>query len=181
MPWERRGAAAVARDLRDFTLDSVERGRRAGPSQYLQVRYEDLARDPAAVLRLICAFIGEDYDPGMLDPSRRGQALMPSASWQARAAQPIAPLANKWRAKLTPADRVRVQAIVRDLLAPYGYSDPTKLVRTLTPLARVEVRVRSLVPSTVVRLRRPKTPEARYRAVRALMQSAADRVGAAPT
>jgi LPS sulfotransferase NodH len=179
-PWERRAAAAVARDLRHFTLESVERGRRAGPRQYLQVRYEDLVRDPEAVLRLICTFIGEDYDDGMLDPSRRGQALMPSASWQARAAQPIGPTPTKWHAKLKPADRVRVQAIIRDLLAPYGYAEPRKAVRALMPVARAEVRLRSLVPAAAARARRPKTPEERYRAVRALMQSAADGVAAHP-
>src|SRR4051794_19699469 len=62
MPWERRRAAAIARDLRHFTLESVERGRRAGAGQYLQVRYEDLTRAPEAVLRLICTFVGEDYE-----------------------------------------------------------------------------------------------------------------------
>jgi hypothetical protein len=133
------------------------------------------------VLRLICTFIGEDYDEGMLDPARRGQALMPSATWQAQAAQAIAPSASKWRDKLKPADRVRVQAIARDLLAPYGYAQPSKLVRTLSPLARTEVRLRSLVPAAVRRARDPKTPEARYRAVRALMQSAVDGVEAAAT
>jgi sulfotransferase family protein len=179
MPWERRRAAAIATDLRHFTLESVERGRRAGAAQYLQVRYEDLARQPEAVLRQVCAFIGEDYDPGMVDPERGGQALMPAATWQAQAARAIAPVESKWRAKLGPADRVRVQAIVRDLLAPYGYAPPSKAVRRLMPLASAEVRVRALVPSAVARARRPKTPEARYRAVRALMQSAADGVGAA--
>jgi hypothetical protein len=178
MPWERRSAAAIALDLRHFTLESVARGRRAGAAQYLQLRYEDLARDPEAVLRLVCAFIGEDYDPGMLDPARRGQALMPSASWQAQAAQAIAPVTSKWRAKLGAADRVRVQAIVSELLAPYGYSGPSKSVRRLMPLARAEVRVRSLPSSVKARVERPTTPEDRYRAVRSLMQSAADGVGA---
>jgi LPS sulfotransferase NodH len=179
MPWERRGAAALARDLRQFTLESVERGRRAGAGRYHQLRYEDLVRDPEAVLRQVCAFIREDYCPQMLDPARRGQALMPSAAWQAQAAHAIAPVVSKWRSKLGPADRVRVQAIVQEILAPYGYPAPSTLVRTLIPLARAEVRLRGVVPATVAKLRRPKTPEARYRAVRALMQSAADGVGAA--
>src|SRR5215218_8096124 len=88
---ERRNAAAIARDLRRFTLESIERGRRAGPGHYLQLRHEDLTRDPEATLRQICTFVGEDYDAGMLDPKRRGQALMPGASWQAQAAQAIVP------------------------------------------------------------------------------------------
>jgi hypothetical protein len=179
MPWERRSAAAIATDLRGFTLETVERGRRAGAAQYLQVRYEDLARQPEAVLRLVCAFAGEDYDPGMLDPARRGQALMPAASWQAQAAQPIAQVTSKWHSKLGRADRVRVQAVVSDLLAPYGYPEPVAAVRRLMPIARAEVRLRSLVPVALAQARRPKTPEARYRAVRALMQSARDGVEAA--
>lgn len=178
MPWERRSAAPIALDLRHFTLESVERGRRAGAGRYLQVRYEDLARDPEALLRVVCAFIGEDYDLGMLDPARRGQALVPSATWQVQAAQPIAPATSKWRAKLGAADRVRVQAVVSELLAPYGYAAPSKSVRRLMPLARAEIRVRSLLPSLRARWQRPTTPEARYRAVRSLMQSAADGVGA---
>jgi hypothetical protein len=39
--------------------------------------------------------------------------------------------------------------------------------------------VRSLVPSALGRRRAPRTPEARYRAVRSLMKSAADGVEAA--
>lgn len=177
MPWERRGAAAIARDLRHYTLESVERGRRQGAAQYLQLRHEDLARDPAAVLRLVCAFAGEEYDEAMLDPERRGSALMPAAGWQAGAAQAVAPVAAKWRARLRPADRVRVQAIVRDLLAPYGYAAPSRAVTRVMPLARAEVAVRSLPAGALARIRRPRTAEARYRAVRALMQSAADGVG----
>jgi hypothetical protein len=178
MPWERRSPAAIGVDLRAFTLESVERGRRAGAARYLQVRYEDLAREPEAVLRLVCAFIGEDYDPAMFDPARRGQALMPSAGWQAKAAQAIRPEPSKWRTRLGAADRVRVQAVVSDLLAPYGYAGPSPAVRRVMPLARAEVRLRSLVPALKARARRPATPEARYRAVRALMQSAADGVAA---
>jgi hypothetical protein len=43
------------------------------------------------------------------------------------------------------------------------------------------VRLRSVIPAAVRRARDPKTPEARYRAVRALMQSAVDGVEAAAT
>ncbi len=40
--------------------------RRLGPRRCRLVRYEDLVREPEASLREICAFLGEDYDPGML-------------------------------------------------------------------------------------------------------------------
>ena len=30
---------------------------------YLEVRFEDLVRDPASVLGCVCDFLGEEYDP----------------------------------------------------------------------------------------------------------------------
>lgn len=50
-------------------LDSTTKGRRNQerfPERYLIVRYEDLARDPEATLRRVCAFIQEDYSQAML-------------------------------------------------------------------------------------------------------------------
>jgi hypothetical protein len=50
-------------------LDSVRAGYhnlRKYPNQYRFVRYESLAAQPEKVMREICAFIGETYDPEML-------------------------------------------------------------------------------------------------------------------
>jgi hypothetical protein len=54
-------------------LDSVRAGyrnMRKYPNQYRFVRYESLAAEPEKVIREICEFIGETYDPEML--SMRG-------------------------------------------------------------------------------------------------------------
>jgi hypothetical protein len=171
-PWDKRSAVTIARDLAAFTLESIERGRRAGSAHYLQLRHEDLTRDPEATLRLVCAFVGEDYDPVMLDPSRRGAAVMRGANWQEGARQEIRPAVSNWREKLGYADRVRVQAYTRELLGPFGYPPPSAAVRALTPLARAETTLRYAIPRAFERQRRPKTPEKRYRAVQALMNSA---------
>jgi sulfotransferase family protein len=37
------------------------------PEQWLDVKYEELVRDPEKVLRGVCAFLGEEYDPAMLE------------------------------------------------------------------------------------------------------------------
>jgi len=39
----------------------------ADPSRRIEVRYEDLVRDPDRALRPVCAFLGVDYEPGMLE------------------------------------------------------------------------------------------------------------------
>lgn len=38
-----------------------------GKSDWLDVRYEELVRQPEKVLREVCAFLGEEYSPKMLD------------------------------------------------------------------------------------------------------------------
>jgi sulfotransferase family protein len=37
-----------------------------GPSQWMELKYEELVVDPTAVLRRVCNFLGEDYAPEML-------------------------------------------------------------------------------------------------------------------
>ncbi len=69
-----RNAGWLDRDLRricqmwsGFTRDAVTHGRPMGDSKYLEVRYEDLVDDTERELRRICAFLGEEFDPGMLE------------------------------------------------------------------------------------------------------------------
>jgi hypothetical protein len=38
-----------------------------GPSQWMDLKYEDLVNDPEAVLKKTCEFLGEEYTPAMLD------------------------------------------------------------------------------------------------------------------
>jgi Sulfotransferase family len=170
MPWERRSAAVIARAVRSFTLGSIRRGRRAGPGQYMQVRYEDLTRDPESVLRQVCVFLGEEYDENMLDPARRGGAIFRVAEWQHRAAEPVAtPQSMNWPKVLSRVDRLRVQAFTSELLEPFGYNAPSRAARTLAPLARAQVALRYAIPDTYARMTRPKTPQQRYDAVQRLV------------
>ncbi|HEX4959375.1 MAG TPA: non-ribosomal peptide synthase/polyketide synthase, partial [Thermoanaerobaculia bacterium] len=41
-----------------------------------EVRFEDLLREPEAVLQGICAFLGLEYDPAMAEPYQKGSARM---------------------------------------------------------------------------------------------------------
>jgi len=37
------------------------------PNQWFDIKYEELVRDPEGILRRTCDFLGENYEPGMLD------------------------------------------------------------------------------------------------------------------
>ena len=60
-----RAGAAVARWR--LSIDLGERNARRWPDRYRLLRYEDLVRNPAQVVAQLCKFVGEAFEPGMLD------------------------------------------------------------------------------------------------------------------
>jgi hypothetical protein len=176
--WTDPDPVAVARGWRAFTLRAIRRGFEAGPERYLSVRYEDLARDPAAVLRLVCSFLGEEYEPSMLDDPALRRATVPAVAsgWQGQALGAVVPpREGAWRSALSRADARRVHAVVGSMLAPLGYSPPSvgELVAA-APLAALEAlhRARSRLLSRGA----PMSPEERYRRAREFQERQAERV-----
>ncbi|AJP04286.1 sulfotransferase [Streptomyces cyaneogriseus subsp. noncyanogenus] len=68
-PVKRPYEAAVAESLR--YMEAVEAARAAGPGGHT-VRYEDITAAPQEQMRRLCAFLGIDYEPGMLRYGRAG-------------------------------------------------------------------------------------------------------------
>jgi len=123
-PWTKANAAKLAEEWRRFTLENIAVGRASGEGSYMEVRYEELTRDPDGVLRAICAFLGEVYDPEMTtDRSRRkGTVASVVAPWQARALDAIAPSREGgWRDRLSRLDRARIAAILSPEIASLRY------------------------------------------------------------
>lgn len=177
-PWTDTDAATIAREWLSFTLRSIRAGLRLGPSRFLQIRYEDLTRDPAAVLRVVCAFLGERYDPTMLNDRRERQQTVASvvARWQARALSGIDPAREGgWKSRLGRVDRLRVNAIVGGALAALGYEPPSARARWAGLPFRLAEHLHGVrVPAG--KARRLPTPEERYRQMRQFLQSRADLV-----
>ncbi|MEA2123502.1 MAG: hypothetical protein QOI80_284, partial [Solirubrobacteraceae bacterium] len=171
-------AGAIARSWRDYTLRTVRRGFALGPARFLQIRYEDLTRDPAAVLELVCAFLGEPYAPAMVDdPSlRAGTVTSVGAPWQQRALAGIVPAQEgRWREQLGRRQKASVHAVVAPVLAPLGYDATAgrllalsaRLVRAGEPLRRLRTRRQAPPPSS---------PEELYRRTRAFTDAQAARI-----
>ena len=62
-----RGGAGVGSAVWLSSLNLARNHQARYPNQYMIVRYETLAHEPENTLRKICAFIGEAYDPVMLE------------------------------------------------------------------------------------------------------------------
>jgi sulfotransferase family protein len=78
-------------------------------------RYEDLVREPAATLRQLCSFIGEEFHPRMLETrfsnSSTGERLTGISSRSA----------GRWRADLPIEDAYFAQKICGQAMEKFGY------------------------------------------------------------
>jgi hypothetical protein len=98
-------------------------GGRVG-KRYLEVRYEELVADAAAVVERICAFAGLPYEPGMLE--YEGTVDVSAKPHQQRLRQAPTPGVRDWRAEMAPEDVAAFEAVAGDLLAELGYETATR-------------------------------------------------------
>ena len=91
---------------------------------YLQIRYEDLVRNNETVLKAVCEFIGEDYQPEILDfyKNTEGKVADRSLKYHKKTAkQPSSADTNRWRKEL-PLSKVLVyEAHAAPQLVENGY------------------------------------------------------------
>jgi hypothetical protein len=91
--------------------------------QILDVKYEDLVVDPEATVRRICGFLGETFEPAMLDPAARA-ASVPEAerSIHAKLGEPLSAASiAKWRGKLSAWECFLMEACLHRELRRWDY------------------------------------------------------------
>lgn len=119
-------AAVIALDWR-YKLYRIERSLKRIPSaQQLTIRYEDLIGEPEKQLKAICAFIGVEYEAGMLDFHKTSHQyigdhhsnLIFNAINNANRA--------KWRKNLTPVEINAFTLMTGSRLKQYGYEMPNE-------------------------------------------------------
>jgi hypothetical protein len=97
-------------------------GEKLGPLRYFELRYEDLAASPEPVIRDLCGFLGEDFEPAMTEPYKEARAHYHSKGIHAPTRQPLTTSrSGRWNKDMSPADQRLVQAVVGDLLRDHHY------------------------------------------------------------
>jgi hypothetical protein len=156
-----------ARLWRNFTTGNIRGGAERGSRYYLRIRYEDLARDPQAVMGVVFAFLGEEFDgTAVTDIDRRRAALPPVVvPWQAKILEPIkAPEEGAYRSRMNWHQRARIAAIVGDMLPSLGYLPPQLSTVALGRALNIATKPRDYLRRRRVRSAAEKlrTPEQRY-------------------
>jgi hypothetical protein len=99
-------------------------GRTLGSDRYLEVRYEDLVKDPQDVLTSICDFVALEYCPEMLDYSRRVREAVPEGEQErihTRLLKPPTKGLRDWRHEMSSAELALFEALAGRELQQFGY------------------------------------------------------------
>jgi hypothetical protein len=86
------------------------------------VRYEELVERPEAILRELCGFLGESFEPAMLTEARPTEGLVrPNESWKENAGGEVDTSRSRSWSRLSPADQQLGDALAGDLLRELDY------------------------------------------------------------
>jgi len=127
-------------------------------SAAMTVRYEDLVATPERELRRICAFVGVEYEPGMVEDRRGSTGVAASHECLSRS--------GRWRSEMPPEVQHYAALNLGDLLEEHGYGEAVLPARKLAivpagdalnaryddvllRLAAADVAVRRPIPKTI--------------------------------
>jgi hypothetical protein len=123
--WVRGGTALrVANHVRHEFHIGQQVAKRLGPDRFCTVRYEDLVEQPERELRRLCAFLGEDYHPAMLQFGNREDAgyLDVEEPWKGLTRQGLTRArVGRYRTRLTPRQIWTVERRLGSILPQLGY------------------------------------------------------------
>jgi hypothetical protein len=113
--------------------------------------YEDLLRDPEAILTGVCEFLGLGFEPAMLASFHRSAEKLLSSEytpWQKAnlSAGLDSSAAHRWRSRMTPYNVWLIQYYTRDLCEYFGYyQDPKARSKFLKLFYYIADQVRWLI------------------------------------
>jgi tetratricopeptide (TPR) repeat protein len=105
-------------------VSSVRQQAPSVPGRYLEVRYERLVTEPELVMREVLAFLGEAWDPAVLEHQRSDVALssLESSTQAVKSAVNTGAL-TKWKKHLSKKQLAQVEQVAGELLVELGYDD----------------------------------------------------------
>jgi len=123
MPWFHRDIYAAICTWNEAIDSGRDAARRLPPGTCYELRYEDLAADPAGQLPALCDFLGEEYDPAMAEPDKIAASTIPERkSWHADTQRAVTRSpAGGWQQRLEPWQVALCEAAMADRMRSLGY------------------------------------------------------------
>ena len=118
--WPRKRALLAWALLWQWT---VRKGRRFGqrfPSDYIEVRYEELVQDPENAFATLGKFLDHDLDYARIQSTATGRVLAPNTVWKEEAGAGFSPI-GRWKSKLSQSEISDVETLIGDCLKEFDY------------------------------------------------------------
>ena len=133
-----RGRAGAASARWRYSIDLGERNARRWPGRYRLLRYEDLVRNPEQVVANLCEFVGESFEPAMMDlpdaPTYRAKLAAGADGIPLITARHI----GDYRGRIPPHELAFMQGQLGSRMRRHGYvPDPVPM----SPLERARYAV----------------------------------------
>jgi hypothetical protein len=123
MPWFKQEIYAAISTWRE-AIGNCRRAARTLPGDaYFELRYEQLVGDPAEHLAALCEFLGEEYDPAMIEPQKVANIAIPKRkSWHDDTREAVTSArARSWQQRLEPWEISLCEAVMGRQLRSLGY------------------------------------------------------------
>lgn len=104
---------------------ALECGRRVPASQYLALSYEELTTNPESTLKLLCRWLGIEFNPAMLEFHESEEANKTAASgklWENVKKPVMATNCKKWLKGMTTEQIVDFESVAGQSLTDLGYA-----------------------------------------------------------
>ncbi len=121
--WGKKNVIRAARDWREKVMMGRKMGNILG-EDYLELRFEDLVADPAQHLQEVCEFLGEKFDPAMLDYHRSSRSAMPvdSQQWHQKSmSKPDTRKISSWKRNMSRSHQELFENEAGPWLRVFGY------------------------------------------------------------
>lgn len=143
VPWGPRDIWRVARKWKQDVSAGRRDGRALPASRYLEIRYEDVIRDPRGALERICLAADLPFDERMLEYHRDGSQRLGSpeahVAYHASASKPPTAGLRDWRTQMSHDDLTAFESVAGGLLERLGYG---RGVADLSATRRAEAAIR---------------------------------------
>lgn len=138
--WRGSETWTIARYWRDALRSARTEGRKLPRNQYIEVHYENLVTDTEGTLTKICEFLGEPFDPKMLEFHQRVNSNVLSMQDKHHGKANRAPAAtdlNRWQTELDEKKIAMIEGIIGPTLTDFGYRAHYQGVKALFPKSLV--------------------------------------------
>jgi hypothetical protein len=102
---------------------TVRKGRNFGkrcPTDYIEVRYEELVREPERTFATLGKFLDHDLDYARIQSAAIGRVLKPNTVWKEETSAGFNPI-GRWKSKLSQSEISDVEALIGDCLEEFRY------------------------------------------------------------